>query len=113
MTTECQRPSCRVPQRWKATGDASTNRWGRMRAHVECECGYRLSSGLQDAIDACNVVRVSKGLEPVPFGIVRVEPVQQPVSVPQPGLPIPIIRQPPSKPFTAVQGLAADFKARQ
>lgn len=116
MKVECQRPTCRQPQRWKATGQASPNRWGRMRAEFVCEsCGWKFSSGLQEAIDACNVVRAEQGLEPVAFGVVAQEsasPRSIGLSVPAPSLPMPIVRQPTAG-FSPLSKLAADFKARQ
>lgn len=102
--------------RWRATGEARVNRLGWMRADIQCECGYLFSSALQDAIDACNVVRLAKGLEPVKFGRVEVDPPAPDdvggLKVPQPSLPMPIVRQ-SSSAFTQVSSMAADFKARQ
>lgn len=116
MKVECPRPTCPAPLRWKATGEAGPNRWGRMRAEFHCEgCGRKFSSGLQDAITACNIVRAANGLEPVAFGIVRTEPkpaVALPLSVPMPSVPMPIVRQQRGG-FASVGTIAADFKARQ
>lgn len=88
-----------------------------MRAEFVCEsCGWKFSSGLQEAIDACNVVRATQGLEPVAFGIVKQESesprsIAQLVADTEPRLPLPIVRQPAG--FSPVSSIAADFKARQ
>lgn len=112
MKVECPRLRC-SKGRWTATGETNVNRFNRLRAELLCgECGSKFSSGLQDAIDACNVVRAVQGREPVAFGIVVQEsaPARRGLSVPQPSLPMPIVRQPSS---ASVASMAADFKARQ
>lgn len=94
-----------------------------MRADIRCECGYKFSSGLQDAIDACNVVRLEKGLEPVKFGRVESEQpapvyVGGGLKVPQPSLPVDMVpRHAGMAPVGSMVGRMAkkfeDFKARQ
>ena len=114
MNVACPSLKC-SKGRWTATGKTDVNKFNRLRAQLLCgECGRHFSSGLQEAIDACNVVRAEQGIEPVVFGIVKQEsaPVRS-FSVPAPGLPMPIVRQQPTVGFSPVSKMAADFKARQ
>ena len=117
MRVECPRLRC-SKGRWTATGETNVNRFNRLRAELLCgECGSKFSSGLQDAIDACNVVRVAKGLDLVAFGFVAPIQPARPVglTVPAPSLPMPIV--PRHGGFASVGAmasrLASDFKAKQ
>jgi hypothetical protein len=89
-----------------------------MRARLVCDCGWTWFCGLQEAIDACNVVRAANGQEPVPFGVVA-PPSPMDVPVPAPSLPMEVTRRHAG--FASSVGALAhrwkanpsDFKARQ
>ena len=107
MTVACPSLKC-SKGRWTATGNTDVNKFNRLRAQLLCgECGRHFSSGLREAIDACNVVRAERGLEPVVYGIVKQESASPRAFV----LPAPIVRQPTG--FAPLSKMAADFKARQ